>query len=294
MVSLAAVEEGYRRFQENMIGHLEHLDGEGRFGDDPWTRPQGGGGVTRVLSGGRHIEKAAVNFSSVFGDTPSGLSERIAAAGSSFHATGVSIIIHPRNPYAPAFHANIRYFESDTESAWFGGGADLTPSYLFEEDAYHFHSVLAGVCSRHPSARYQEWKKACDDYFRLHHRGESRGVGGLFFDHITDDLDDTWAFQQDLAADLPNAYLPILERRMSMPYGADQSRWHRIRRSRYAEFNLIWDRGTRFGLETGGRIESILASLPPVAEWVYDFEPEPGSPEALLLSVVRSPARSWL
>ncbi|MDX1449052.1 MAG: coproporphyrinogen III oxidase, partial [Acidimicrobiia bacterium] len=201
--------------------------------------------------------------------------------------------VHPRNPYAPTFHANVRYFESD-EVAWFGGGADLTPYYLFEDDARHFHRVLADVCDRHDVADHAGWKRACDEYFHLPHRGEARGVGGLFFDHLTESLDAVWSFQRDLADHLLDAYLPILERRAGTPYGNRETEWHRIRRGRYVEFNLVWDRGTRFGLETGGRTESILGSLPPVAAWSYDHEPDPDSPEGELLAFVRGEPRDWI
>ena len=288
-----AVEEWYRGFQDRFAAAIEDLDATTGFRSDPWERPEGGGGDTRVLSDGVHIEKAAVNFSAVHGPTPPRLSERMASAGSEFYATGVSIIVHPRNPHAPTFHANVRYFESDGGAAWFGGGADLTPHYLYEEDARHFHETLAAVCSRHAVADHRSWKQACDEYFHLPHRGEARGVGGLFFDHLTERMDEVWAFQQDLADHLTDAYLPILERRIRMPADDGQRRWQEIRRGRYVEFNLIWDRGTRFGIETGGRTESILASLPPRARWEYNHEPDPGTPEADLLTMLRAEPREW-
>ncbi len=292
-LSRADIEAFYRQFQARFAAGIEAVDGSARFLSDRWERDGGGGGDTRILADGERIERAAVNFSAVHGATPAELSERMAAMGEEFYATGVSIIVHPRNPYAPTFHANIRYFETDDGRAWFGGGADLTPYYLFEEDAVHFHRVLADACSRHPIADHAAWKKACDDYFHLRHRGEARGIGGLFFDHLTEELDAVWEFQRDLADHLLAAYLPVLERRVDTPYGERERRWHRLRRGRYVEFNLVWDRGTKFGLETGGRTESILASLPPHAEWAYDFQPEEGSPEAALLDFLRSPARAW-
>jgi coproporphyrinogen III oxidase len=292
MLTRGEIETFYGEFQARFAVGIEALDGSARFVSDPWTRQGGGGGDTRILANGNHIEKAAVNFSAVHGETPAKLSERI--TGSEFYASGVSIIVHPRNPYAPTFHANIRYFETDDGKAWFGGGADMTPYYLFAEDAQHFHSVLAAVCDRHAVTNYREWKKACDEYFHLPHRGEARGIGGVFFDHLTDSLDEVWAFQRDLADSLLAAYVPVLERRIDTPYGDRETIWHRIRRGRYVEFNLVWDRGTKFGLETGGRTESILASLPPLATWVYDYEPEPESPEADLLAFLRSPAQSWV
>ena len=294
MVERGDIEDFYRGFQQRFAAGIENVDGSAEFVSDVWDRPGGGGGDTRILSDGAHIEKAAVNFSAVHGETPKKLSERMAAIGERFYATGVSIIVHPRNPYAPTFHANLRYFESDDGRAWFGGGADLTPYYLFKEDARHFHQVLRDACDRHPVADHAGWKRSCDEYFHLPHRGEARGIGGLFFDHLTDDLDAVWSFQQDLADHLLDAYAPILQRRIDTPFGERETTWHRIRRGRYVEFNLVWDRGTKFGLETGGRTESILGSLPPHASWVYDHEPEPGSAEAELLAMVRGAPRDWV
>lgn len=288
-----AIEDAYREIQRDFCGAIEEVDGGSVFGADPWERPGGGGGLTRIMAGEGRIEKAAVNFSAVFGETPPGLSERLAMDSGRFYASGVSIIVHPRNPHAPTLHANLRYFETDSGQAWFGGGADLTPYYLYPEDARHFHQVMKQVCDRHRCADYRSWKDACDRYFYLPHRGEARGVGGLFFDHLTEDLDDVWGLQLELGARLTEAYVPILQRRADAPYGPEEMRWHEIRRGRYAEFNLVWDRGTRFGLETSGRVESILASLPPRARWEYSHEPGPGTPEADLLDLVRGEPRDW-
>lgn len=287
------IEAAYREIQEQFSNALEALDGDSQLRVDQWDRDGGGGGVTRIITGPGHIEKAAINFSAVFGSTPPGLSESVAAGSKEFYATGVSIIVHPRNPNAPTFHANVRYFETDSGDRWFGGGADLTPYYLFEEDATHFHTVLKAVSDSHPVSDYRAWKSACDRYFYLPHRGEARGVGGLFFDHLTADLEEVWEFQKELGASLGRAYLPIIERRIGIGYGEDETRWQEIRRGRYAEFNLVWDRGTRFGLETGGRVESILASLPPRARWEYMIEPEPGTRERTLLDLVRAEPREW-
>ncbi|HWB88955.1 MAG TPA: oxygen-dependent coproporphyrinogen oxidase [Acidimicrobiia bacterium] len=287
------VEDVYRQVQEDFCSAVETVDGLSRFGADRWARDEGGGGLTRILAGEGPIEKAAVNFSAVEGETPGGLSDRLAADSDRFYATGVSIIVHPRNPHAATFHANLRYFETD-ETAWFGGGADLTPFYLYEEDAEHFHATLAAVCAAHPVADYDRWKRACDQYFHLPHRGESRGVGGLFFDHLTDHLDEVFVFQNELGKALADAYVPILKRRVDMPYGEREIEWHEIRRGRYAEFNLVWDRGTRFGLDTSGRVESVLSSLPPRARWMYGHEPAEGTPEARLLEMVRGEPRSWV
>ena len=288
------IENWYRGLQTRFCAALEAIDEASTFGSDKWERPGGGGGDTRILSGERHIEKAAVNFSAVWGDTSPGLSEGTGVTADRFYATGVSIIVHPRNPHAPTFHANLRYFETDDGSAWFGGGADLTPHYPYEEDARHFHAVMRDACARHPVADYQAWKQACDEYFYLAHRGEARGIGGLFFDHLVDRPAEVWVFQKDLGDHLLDAYLPILIRRIHQPYGDREQRWQEVRRGRYVEFNLVWDRGTRFGLETGGRTESILASLPPRARWDYATEPAAGSPEAALLQMVRSRPRSWV
>lgn len=288
------IEATYRDAQSQFCASIETIDGQSAFGSDRWDRPGGGGGLTRILAGPGNIEKAAVNFSAVEGETPEKLSERLATESSRFYATGVSIIVHPRNPHAPTFHANIRYFETDGGQAWFGGGADLTPYYLYEEDARHFHGIMKAVCDAHAVADYREWKKTCDEYFYLPHRSEARGVGGLFFDHLTERLEDVWAFQAELGERLAESYVPILERRVDMLFGEREIEWHEIRRGRYAEFNLVWDRGTRFGLETSGRVESILASLPPRARWVYAHEPEPASPEAKLLAMVRSEPRDWV
>jgi coproporphyrinogen III oxidase len=291
-VDRTAVEAWFRGLQERLCAVFEGLDGASRFGSDNWQRDGGGGGDTRVLRDGAVLEKAAVNFSAVEGATPRRISEEMVAAGPTFYATGVSVIVHPRNPHAPTFHANLRYFESGAGS-WFGGGSDLTPHYLYDEDAAHFHRVLRLVCDRHPVADYRAWKEECDRYFFLPHRGEARGVGGLFFDHLTERLDEVWSFQMDLGDHLAEAYAPIVERRRDAAYGARERRWQEIRRGRYVEFNLVWDRGTRFGLETGGRVESVLASLPPAARWDYGFEPGEGTSEESLLAVLRSPARDW-
>ncbi len=288
------IERWFQSFQARFTEALQDIEEQAELIVDLWERPDGGGGETRILSGPGAIEKAAVNFSAVHGPTPPRLSESLAAKSTEFAATGVSIIVHPANPFAPAFHANVRFFETDAGHAWFAGGADLTPNYLFEEDARHFHGHLRAVCDRHDVADYHSWKAACDSYFYLEHRHERRGVGGVFFDHLQDELAGVWAFQQDFAESLRDAYVPILEERKDTPFAPNHRRWQLIRRGRYAEFNLVWDRGTRFGLETGGRTESILASLPPAVVWEYGAEPDPDSPEARLLAEVSGPPRSWV
>ncbi len=279
----------YRGFQDRFCVALETIDGSGSFAATPWDRPGGGGGETRMFTGDV-IEKAAVNFSAVHGDSPESLRSRYGS--DAFFATGVSIIVHPANPYAPTFHANVRYFETG-DDAWFGGGCDLTPWYLFDIDAEHFHTTISDVCDAHAVADYDAWKRACDEYFHLPHRGEARGIGGVFFDHL-DPTPDVRDFQRDLADALVDAYIPLLERRIVTPFGARERQWHETRRGRYVEFNLVWDRGTRFGLETGGRTASILASLPPAVQWPTEVTPRPGSREARLVEVLSGPPRDWV
>ncbi|HUO46957.1 MAG TPA: oxygen-dependent coproporphyrinogen oxidase [Acidimicrobiia bacterium] len=287
------IENHFRSIQDVVSSGLLDFDPTASRVDDVWERPGGGGGITRIIAG-ESIEKAAVNFSAVWGPTPAQLAELAAAGSRQFYATGVSIIVHPHNPHAPTLHANLRYFETDSDRAWFGGGCDLTPFYFYQEDAVHFHRTLKAVCDRHPVADYDEWKKACDAYFQLPHRNEARGIGGLFFDHLTDNLSDVWTMLEDLGHHLLGAYRPILDRRSSTPFTEEQEVWHQLRRGRYVEFNLVWDRGTRFGLDTGGRTESVLASLPPRARWQYDFQPLPDTPEFELLALLQGAPRDWV
>lgn len=278
--------------QERICAALEGVDGRARFGTDRWERPGGGGGVTRVLQEGAVFEKAGVNVSDVHGKVAPGLARGLGGEGDDFSATGLSVVVHPRSPLVPTAHANVRFLRRG-EAGWFGGGADLTPHYLFEEDCRHFHAVLRDVCERHDPGSYPRHKRAADAYFHLPHRGEHRGVGGVFFDDLGGDLDRGLAFAADLAAAFLDAYLPVVQRRRDLPWGEAERRWQEIRRGRYVEFNLVQDRGTVFGLESAGRTESILMSLPPRARWPYDFRREPGSREAALLEVLRSP-RDWV
>jgi coproporphyrinogen III oxidase len=270
---------------------LERIDTEGRFREDLWVREGGGGGSTRILEGGAVFEKAGVNTSAVFGELSESFAERLAGEGREFFAAGISLVLHPANPLVPTLHANLRLIVQGSK-AWFGGGTDLTPYYLFEEDAVHFHRTLKQVCDRHDLAYYPRFKRTCDEYFYLKHRGECRGIGGLFFENIGGNLEREFDFVQDCGRAFLPAYLPIVERRKSMRFTPAQRDWQEIRRGRYVEFNLLYDRGTVFGLETGGRTESILMSLPPRVRWVYDFQPKPGSEEARLVEVLRHP-RSW-
>jgi coproporphyrinogen III oxidase len=279
-----------RALQGEICGRLEQLDGAARFSLDAWERPGGGGGVSRVLQEGAVLEKAGVNVSNVHGALSPDLARRLGGEGEDFAATGLSIVVHPRNPFAPTAHANVRFLRRG-RTGWFGGGSDLTPHYLFEEDCRHFHGVLREVCERHGQS-YARHKKAADDYFYLRHRGEHRGVGGIFFDDLGGDLEDGVRFVEDVARAFLGAYLPVVERRKDLPYGEAERRWQEIRRGRYVEFNLVYDRGTLFGLETSGRIESILMSLPPAVRWPYDHRPVPGSREEALLAVLRAP-RGW-
>lgn len=294
MLTQHEIESGYQRVQSDFVAALQAVDQGAEFVADHWEREAGGGGVSMVASDAPVIEKAAVNFSSVHGDTPPQLSDRLAVESSTFSATGVSIIVHPRNPHVPTFHANVRYFQTDVGPSWFGGGADLTPHYLYPDDAVDFHMGLAAVCGRHRVADYPAWKVDCDRYFHLPHRDEARGVGGVFFDHLRNDPDEVWTFQLDLMSELTALYPRILARRMDTPSNQHQRNWQLYRRGRYVEFNLVWDRGTRFGLETRGRTESILASLPPLVRFDYDHHPAPGSPEADLLDMLTGPPRQWV
>ena len=257
----------------------------------------GGGGVARVLQEGAVFEKGGVNWSRVEGELPADFAAQMPGEGRAFRATGVSLVIHPRSPMVPTTHANFRMLEKG-DKCWFGGGADLTPYYLFREDAQHFHGTLRAACDRHaPLGDYPRFKKWCDEYFYLGHRGETRGVGGIFFDYLDGsgserDLEDIFAFVRDVGRAFVPAYLPIVQRRRNLPYGDRERHWQLIRRGRYVEFNLIHDRGTVFGLKTNGRTESILMSLPPLVRWEYDVHPEPGSREAELLSALKP--TDWL
>ena len=286
----AAMAGAVSALQVEICAALERADGAARFGTDAWRRPGGGGGVTRVLQDGAVFEKAGVNVSDVHGAVGNDLARRLGGEGETFAAAGLSIVVHPRSPLVPTAHANVRFLRRG-DAAWYGGGADLTPYYLFDEDCRHFHAVLRRACERHGQP-YGAHKRAADEYFFLRHRGEHRGVGGLFFDDLGGDLDATRAFCEEVARGFLDAYLPIVLRRKDLPYGERERRWQEVRRGRYVEFNLVWDRGTVFGLETSGRVESILMSLPPAVRWPYDLRPEPGSPEAALLDVLRAP-RDW-
>ncbi|QVL32085.1 oxygen-dependent coproporphyrinogen oxidase [Telmatocola sphagniphila] len=279
--------------QDRICSRLEQLDGQAKFREDTWKREGGGGGRTRVIGDGQVFEKGGVNFSEVFGEMTPEFSKQIPGDGSKFTATGVSLVIHPRNPFVPTVHANYRFLTKG-DMTWFGGGADLTPYYPFEEDAVHFHQVHKNVCDKHPdAANYAKMKKDCDEYFYLPHRKEARGIGGIFFDYLQGDMEKIFAFVRDAGDAFTEAYGPIVERRRNLPYAEKHRYFQEFRRGRYVEFNLIYDRGTIFGLKTGGRTESILMSLPPTVRYLYDYHPEPGSEEAKIAEIVTNP-RDWV
>ncbi len=281
----------FRDLQDRLCAALEELDGGRRFQEDAWLRPGGGGGRTRVLVEGGLFEKAGVNFSDVHGEFAEELAQQMPGAGRTFQATGVSLVLHPRSPMVPTVHANFRFLTKG-DSWWFGGGSDLTPYYPFREDVIHFHRSWKSVCERHaPLVDYAKLKRWCDDYFFLPHRNEHRGVGGIFFDYLQGDFDPLFAFVRDCGDAFLDAYDPIARRCKDEPYTEEQRRFQEIRRGRYVEFNLIYDRGTLFGLKTGGRIESILMSLPPSVRWVYDYQPQPGTREAELYEFLKP--RDW-
>jgi coproporphyrinogen III oxidase len=265
-----------RSLQGEICSALERLDAGARFAEDAWAREGGGGGNSRILENGTVFEKAGVNTSEVYGELSDTFARALPGEGRQFYATGISLVVHSQNPMVPAVHANFRLI-TQGKKVWFGGGTDLTPYYLFEEDAMHFHRTLKTVCDAHDPSYYPAFKKACDQYFWLKHRGESRGIGGIFFEDMQGDLESEFRFIEDCGRAFLPAFLPIAKRRARLPFTADQRRWQEIRRGRYVEFNLLYDRGTVFGLETGGRTESILMSLPPQVQWVYSHQPRAGS-----------------
>jgi coproporphyrinogen III oxidase len=300
----------FRGLQDRITSALEAIDGGGRFREDAWSRPGGGGGRTRVLADGALFEKAGVGFSDVHGMLRPEMAKALPGEGLDFRAAGLSLIFHPKSPRVPTVHANVRHIQRGTRS-WFGGGTDLTPYYVVPEDATSFHQTLRDCCAKHDPTFYPRFKRWCDDYFFLPHRNEPRGVGGLFFDYLgagaeatagqpvpdarsplEDDAEALFAFVCDVGEAILAAYLPIVERRRGDPWGERERNWQLLRRGRYVEFNLLYDRGTVFGLRTDGRVESILMSLPPEVRWAYAHAPEPGSPEAESLAAIVTP-RDW-
>lgn len=286
--------------QDTLCQQLEQMDGAETFREDAWEYATGGGGRSRVLRQGQVFEQAGVNFSHVSGAylPPSASVHRPELAGRSFQAMGVSLVIHPLNPYVPTSHANVRFFIAEKEGEapvwWFGGGFDLTPYYGFEEDAVHWHQTAHDLCQPFGEAVYPRYKAWCDEYFFLKHRNEARGIGGLFFDDLnTPDFATSFAFMQAVGQGFAEAYLPIVQRRKDLPWGEREREFQLYRRGRYVEFNLVWDRGTLFGLQSGGRTESILMSMPPLVRWEYQYAPESDSPEAALYRDFLPP-RDWL
>ena len=286
------------KLQDQITAALEQVDTSAKFKEDIWKRPEGGGGRTRVLEGGDIIEKGGVNISGVHGALPKAMQSYFGVGEVDFFACGLSLVIHPKNPMAPTVHANWRYFEMYDKSGaivdqWFGGGQDLTPYYLFEEDAKHFHQTCKMTCDKHDETFYPLYKKKCDEYFHNPHREEGRGLGGLFFDYCkaTDErsIEDWYNFVTEVGNSFTEAYIPILTKRKDISYTQEQRDWQEIRRGRYVEFNLVHDKGTLFGLKTNGRIESILMSLPPAVQWHYDHQPNDNSAEAKLLEVLKNP-----
>ena len=293
-----AVKQFLTGLQQTIVASLARIDGRA-FRRDEWSRPEGGGGVTQVLEDGGVFERAGVNFSHVHGASlpPSASAGRPELAGRSFQAMGVSLVLHPRNPHVPTVHMNVRFFvagEAASAAAWwFGGGMDLTPYYPFAEDARHFHRVCRDALAPYGADRYPRYKRWCDDYFYVRHRAEPRGIGGVFFDDLNQpDFAACFALTRSVGSHFLPAYLPILERRRGLAYGERERAFQAYRRGRYVEFNLVYDRGTLFGLQSGGRTEAILMSLPPRVEWRYDWKPEPGSTEAKLYTEFLIP-KDW-
>lgn len=286
--------------QDHICQQLEAEDGGAKFVEDAWQRPGGGGGRTRVITNGNVIEKGGVNFSHVYGEglPASATNARPELAGRSFQAMGVSLVIHPSNPYVPTSHANVRFFVAEKEGElpvwWFGGGFDLTPYYGNKEDVVHWHQTAKAACDPFGDTVYADYKKWCDDYFYLPHREEARGVGGLFFDDLNQpSFEYSFNLMKSIGDAYIPAYLPIVQKRKNTPYGEREREFQLYRRGRYVEFNLVFDRGTLFGLQSGGRTESILMSLPPLVRWEYSYQPEPGSPEASLYEDFL-PRREWI
>lgn len=284
--------------QDRICAAVEAIDGSARFAEDLWQREEGGGGRTRILRDGAVFEQAGIGFSDVSGSRlpPSASAHRPELAGATWRACGVSLVFHPHNPHIPTTHANVRYFraerDGDVVAAWFGGGFDLTPFYPVDEDVLHWHRTAQALCAPFGEERYAAQKRWCDEYFFLRHRNETRGVGGLFFDDLDKDFERDFAYQRAVGDGFLDAYLPIAERRKDTPYGEREREFQLYRRGRYVEFNLVYDRGTLFGLQSGGRAESILMSLPPRVRWEYGFTPEPGSAEARLMDYLVP--RDWL
>lgn len=291
-----------KTLQNTITAKLEEIDGKAKFREDIWERPEGGGGRSRVIENGKVFEKGGVNISAVHGELPKSMQAYFGVEDADFFACGLSLVLHPKSPVVPTVHANWRYFEmydkgGNIVDQWFGGGQDLTPYYLFEEDCVHFHTVCKASCDKHHPDFYTLYKKKCDDYFWNGHRNEARGIGGLFFDYCkateNRNMNDWYNFVSEVGHNFLDSYIPIVLKRKNIDYSANQRDWQEIRRGRYVEFNLVHDKGTLFGLKTNGRIESILMSLPPFVQWRYDHQAVAGSEEERLLEVLKTP-REWV
>ncbi|MCH6235690.1 oxygen-dependent coproporphyrinogen oxidase [Cognataquiflexum rubidum] len=287
MLEKERITSDYMDIQDHICQQLEIEDGKGKFQEDKWTRAEGGGGRTRIIQNGNVIEKGGVAFSAVEGPTPDKILQKLNLEKADFYATGVSIVIHPESPMVPIIHMNIRYFEMSNGVRWFGGGIDLTPHYVDIKDAQYFHQEVKATCDQSNLDYYPKFKKWADDYFFIKHRNETRGIGGIFFDRLTShdakEMDSVFGFVKSVGYLFPKVYRHLMAKNKSLPYGENEKKWQALRRGRYVEFNLVWDAGTKFGLDTNGRTESILMSMPPMANWEYMHQPSAGSKEAFTL-----------
>ena len=294
------ISDWFKSLQDDICQSLEIADGSAKFQTDNWNREEGGGGRSRIIQNGSVIEKGGVNFSAVYGELPENIKKALKVDGNQFFATGVSIVIHPINPFVPIIHMNVRYFEiinPDDENrgakktCWFGGGIDLTPHYVFENDAQFFHKSLKNACDKFDAAYYQEFKKWADDYFYINHRNETRGIGGIFFDRLTENekfsIENRFEFVKEVGLTFAPVYTKYMDLHKNDSFSDENKQWQMLRRGRYVEFNLVYDKGTKFGLDTNGRIESILMSLPPLASWLYDFKPKSDSKEQHTLNLLK-------
>ncbi|WP_026898374.1 oxygen-dependent coproporphyrinogen oxidase [Daejeonella oryzae] len=298
MITKEQIADAYKQLQDEICIGLEQADGQGKFQEELWERDGGGGGRTRIMQNGSILEKAGVNFSAVYGQLPDAVKKTFAVEQNDFFATGVSIVIHPNHPWIPIIHMNIRYFEMSDEIRWFGGGIDLTPHYVIPEDAKFFHQSLQNVCDHFNANFYSKFKTWADDYFYIKHRHETRGIGGIFYDRLNPETagigwEEIFEFSKSLGRSFLPIYSSLIQNNRNRDYSEEQKLWQFQRRSRYAEFNLVYDAGTKFGLETNGRIESILMSLPPQANWVYDFKATPNSEEEKTLQFLKK-GISWI
>jgi coproporphyrinogen III oxidase len=292
MLSKENIAEYFKTLQDNICQALETTDGKGKFQEDNWQHHSGGGGRTRVITNGNIIEKGGVNFSVVTGETSDALQKQLKLEEKAdYFATGISIVQHPMSPMVPIIHMNVRYFEMSNGISWFGGGIDLTPHYVNDDDARWFHQQLKNACDKHDPEAYKKYKEWADNYFYIPHRQETRGVGGVFFDYLkpqsATEKEQIFEFVKSIGESFAPIYTHLMAKNASIPYGEEEKTWQMLRRGRYVEFNLAWDRGTKFGLETNGRTESILMSLPPVANWVYDYQPQANSPEERTLGLLK-------